>query len=48
VLKGTPVIVDRSYVLAAVGLLAAEHPGAATALARELTRNPEKVTPLAG
>jgi uncharacterized protein (TIGR01319 family) len=33
VLDGAPVIVDRRYVLAAVGLLAAEHPGAATALA---------------
>jgi uncharacterized protein (TIGR01319 family) len=36
VLDGTPVIVDRRYVLAAVGLLAAEHPEAATALARGL------------
>jgi uncharacterized protein (TIGR01319 family) len=45
VLDGTPVIVDRSYVLAAVGLLAAEHPDAATALARELIRSPETVTP---
>jgi uncharacterized protein (TIGR01319 family) len=36
VLSGTPVVVDRSYVLAAVGLLAAEHPEAATALARGL------------
>jgi uncharacterized protein (TIGR01319 family) len=33
VLDGTPVIVDRRYVLAAVGLLAGEHPEAATALA---------------
>ena len=45
VLRGTPVIVDRSYVLAAAGLLAAEHPAAATALARELTRTLEEVTP---
>ncbi|HEY0127114.1 MAG TPA: glutamate mutase L [Blastococcus sp.] len=41
VLDGTPVIVDRSYVLAAVGLLAAEHADAAAALARELTRSSE-------
>jgi uncharacterized protein (TIGR01319 family) len=36
VLNGTPVIVDRRYVLAAIGLLAAEHPETATALARGL------------
>jgi uncharacterized protein (TIGR01319 family) len=48
VLAGTPVIVDRSYVLAAIGLLAAEHPDAATALARQLTRTPEMVSPPAG
>ena len=28
-LAGTPVVVDRRYVLAAAGLLAAEHPEAA-------------------
>ncbi|HET6391800.1 MAG TPA: glutamate mutase L [Blastococcus sp.] len=48
VLAGTPVIVDRSYVLAAIGLLAAEHSDAATALARELARSPEEVIPAAG
>jgi MutL protein len=36
VVGGTPVVVDRCYVLAAVGLLAAEHPEAATALASGL------------
>ncbi|MGY1805125.1 glutamate mutase L [Blastococcus sp. SYSU D00922] len=36
VLRDTPVVVDRSYVLAAVGLLAAEQPDAAAALARGL------------
>ena len=29
VLTGTPVVVDRRYVLAAAGLLAADHPEAA-------------------
>jgi uncharacterized protein (TIGR01319 family) len=48
VLEGTPVIVDRSYVLAPVGLLAGEHPAAAAALARELARTREGVTPPAG
>ena len=38
VLKGRPVIVDRSYVLAAVGLLAPEHPETAAALAAQLPR----------
>ena len=38
VLTGTDVVVDRRYVLAAAGLLAAEHPGAAAGL----------VSPLAG
>jgi hypothetical protein len=33
VLAGRPVVVDRDYVLAAVGLLAAEYPAAADALA---------------
>ena len=47
VLDGKAVIVDRRYVLAAIGLLAAEHPGAAAALAEELLRAPGKVTPLA-
>src|SRR3954465_14160597 len=36
VLGGRPVIVDREYVLAAVGLLAAEHPEAAARLAGRL------------
>jgi uncharacterized protein (TIGR01319 family) len=36
VLNGTPVVVDRRYVLAAAGLLAAEHPEAAAGLLREL------------
>jgi uncharacterized protein (TIGR01319 family) len=36
VLTGTPVVVDRRYVLAAAGLLAAEHPAAAAGLLREL------------
>jgi uncharacterized protein (TIGR01319 family) len=43
VLDGTAVIVDRSYVLAAVGLLAVEHPGAAAALAGGLL----EISPLA-
>ena len=36
VLTGTPVVVDRRYVLAAAGLLAADHPEAAAGLLREL------------
>jgi uncharacterized protein (TIGR01319 family) len=36
VLAGTQVVVDRRYVLAAAGLLAAEHPEAAAALLRPL------------
>jgi uncharacterized protein (TIGR01319 family) len=36
VLSGTSVVVDRRYVLAAAGLLAAEHPDAAAGLLREL------------
>ena len=36
VLAGTPVVVDRRYVLAAAGLLAAEHPQAAAGLLSEL------------
>jgi hypothetical protein len=36
VVSGTSVAVDRSYVLAAAGLLAAEHPGAAAGLVRAL------------
>jgi hypothetical protein len=36
VLSGTPVVVDRRYVLAAAGLLAGEHPEAAAGLLREL------------
>ena len=39
VLEGAPVIVDRQYVLAAVGLLAAEHPATAAALASGLLRS---------
>jgi uncharacterized protein (TIGR01319 family) len=48
VLSGRPVVVDRSYVLAAVGLLAADHPDAAAALARQLVGSPAPVTPSAG
>jgi uncharacterized protein (TIGR01319 family) len=48
VLDGAPVIVDRSYALAPIGLLAGEQPDAAAALARTLLRSPDKVTPLAG
>jgi hypothetical protein len=36
VLTGTQVVVDHRYVLAAAGLLAGEHPGAAAGLLREL------------
>ena len=36
VLTGTRVVVDRRYVLAAAGLLAADHPEAAAGLLREL------------
>jgi ADP-dependent NAD(P)H-hydrate dehydratase / NAD(P)H-hydrate epimerase len=36
ILAGTPVVVDRDYVLAAIGLLAEEHPAAAVGLARRL------------
>ncbi|RBY84065.1 glutamate mutase L [Blastococcus sp. TF02A-30] len=36
VLAGTPVVVDRAYVLAPAGLLAAEHPAAAAALVSSL------------
>ncbi len=39
VLKGRPAIVDRQYVLAAVGLLAVEHPATAEALASGLLRS---------
>jgi hypothetical protein len=45
ILIGTPVLIDRSYVLAAVGLLAAEHPEAAAGLARGLLRTGDPVTP---
>jgi hypothetical protein len=48
VVSGAPVVVDRRYVLAAIGLLATEHPEAATALAQHLLRSPDKVTPPAG
>ncbi|MFD2092658.1 glutamate mutase L [Blastococcus deserti] len=44
VLGGTPVVVDRRYVLAAVGLLAAEHPEGARALASSLLRSGDEVT----
>jgi hypothetical protein len=40
VLTDTPVVVDRRYVLAAAGLLAAEHPEAAAGLARGLLTSP--------
>ena len=35
VVGGTPVIVDRRYALAPIGLLAADHPDAAAALAAD-------------
>jgi hypothetical protein len=38
VVGGTPVIVDRRYALAPIGLLAADHPDAAAALAADLLR----------
>jgi uncharacterized protein (TIGR01319 family) len=38
VVGGTPVIVDRRYALAPIGLLAADHPDAAAALAADLVR----------
>lgn len=47
VLDGKAVIVDRRYVLAAIGLLSADHAEAAAALARDLLDGPGKVTPLA-
>ncbi|SNR47379.1 glutamate mutase L [Blastococcus mobilis] len=47
VLNGKAVLVDRRYVLAAIGLLSGDHPEAAVALARDLLRSPESVTPLA-
>jgi uncharacterized protein (TIGR01319 family) len=40
IVAGTAVVVDRSYVLAAAGLLAADHPRAAAALARSLLAGP--------
>ncbi|WP_175527388.1 glutamate mutase L [Blastococcus tunisiensis] len=46
VLDGKAVVVDRRYVLAAVGLLAGDHPVAAAALAQDLLAAP-RVTPLA-
>ncbi|MCW2741250.1 MAG: mutL [Blastococcus sp.] len=48
ILDATPVIVDRRYVLAAVGLLARDHPEAAAGLVRGLLRDPGKFTPFAG
>jgi uncharacterized protein (TIGR01319 family) len=47
VLNGKAVIVDRRYVLAAIGLLSGDHPEAAAALAHDLLRSSERVTPLA-
>jgi uncharacterized protein (TIGR01319 family) len=47
VLTGTQVVVDRRYVLAAAGLLAAEHPEAATGVARTLLAA-ERIIPSAG
>jgi hypothetical protein len=47
VLAGTRVVVDRRYVLAPAGLLAAEHPEAAAELARTLLAA-EPVTPRVG
>jgi uncharacterized protein (TIGR01319 family) len=44
VLSGTPVVVDRRYVLAAAGLLAAEHPDAAAGLLRELAGGTSRPT----
>jgi len=38
VVGGTPVIVDRRYALAPIGLLAADHPDVAAALAADLVR----------
>ena len=46
VLEGRPVVVDRHYVLAAIGLLAAEHPATAGALAAGLLRT--GITPAGG
>jgi len=48
VVNGTPVIVDRRYALASIGLLAAEHPDAAAGLARGLLRTAGEVNPPAG
>jgi hypothetical protein len=48
VLNGTPVVVDRRYVLAAVGLLAAEHPDTAVALAAALLGSADTITAPAG
>jgi uncharacterized protein (TIGR01319 family) len=45
VLNGTPVVVDRRYVLAAVGLLAAEHPDTAVTLAAALPGSVDTITP---
>ena len=46
-MTGTQVVVDRRYVLAAAGLLAAEHPEAATGVARTLLAA-ERIMPPAG
>jgi hypothetical protein len=48
VLGGTPVVVDRRYVLAAVGLLATEHPETAVALASGLVPSTDGIIPTAG
>ena len=45
VVSGRPVIVDRDYVLAAIGLLAAEHPAAADGLAGRLVGGGDRLTP---
>ena len=46
VVRDTPVVVDRRYVLAAAGLLAGDHPGAAAALAATLVA--AELTPRVG
>jgi uncharacterized protein (TIGR01319 family) len=48
IVDGTPVVVDREYVLAAVGLLAAGHPDAARALVSTLLQSAGEVTPRVG
>jgi uncharacterized protein (TIGR01319 family) len=48
VLDGTDVVVDRRYVLAAAGLLAAEHPDAAAGLVDGLVGRPASSTEVSG